>query len=391
MPTRPTKKKSTPEPAILFHADSSDPEMLYFSRFHASDPYLAFAVGNRKFGVASVLEYGRMLKESAFDEVLLLPEVQAAAAKRFRIPAGRAAGNCDVVRHLARVYNIREFRVGERFPAGLALQLRDAGVKIEAAPPRGLFPSRVQKTAEEVEALRKGNLGSAAGFKAVVNALQESKAGAGGKLFLGGKVLTAERLRGFIEVAALEQGGVALQTIVAPGDQACDCHDSGTGPIHEGELIVVDIFPRRPSDGYWGDMTRTFLKGRASDAQRRMVEAVRKAQQLAISMIKPGRTGGAVHRAVEAFFEGEGFKAVKDSKEPAGFFHGLGHGLGLEVHEDPFMRPTAEWKFKKGMVVTVEPGLYYRGTGGARFEDVVHLVPGGNELISKAPYRWEIP
>ena len=383
-------KRVKAKPSILLHADSSDPDMLYFSRFSAGDPYLAFSVGRKKVGVASALEYGRMVKESDFDEVLLLSDVQQAAGKRFRLAQGEVAGNRDLVRHLAKVYKIREFLIGERFPAGLALQLRDVGMKLEAAPPRGLFPSRIQKTAEEVELIRRGNQGSAAGFRAVAKALKESEVRAGGKLFLGGKVLTSERLRKRIQIAALEQGGVALNTIVAPGDQACDCHDQGTGPIREGELIVVDIFPRRDSDGYWGDMTRTFLKGRASDEQRRMVKAVRKAEQLAISMIKPGVTGGVVHRAVEAFFEKEGFPAVKDSKEPAGFFHGLGHGLGLEVHEEPFMRPTAEWKFKKGMCVTVEPGLYYRGIGGCRWEDVVHVVPGGNELISKAPYAWEI-
>ena len=294
--------------------------MLYFSRFNASDPYLALTVGKKKIGVASSLEYGRMGKESAFDEVLLLPEVAAAAAKRFRLGKGVAATNCDVVRHLAKVYGIREFLVGERFPAGLALELRDAGVKLKAAKGRALFPGRIQKTSEEVEAIRKGNLGSAAGFKAVAKALADSKIGKGGKLMLDGKVLTSERLRGMIEVAALGQGGVALQTIVAPGDQACDCHDKGTGPIHAGELIVVDIFPRRPSDGYWGDMTRTFLKGKASDAQRRMVNAVRKAEQLAINMIKPGVSGGAVHRAVEKFFDEQGYVATKDSKTPSGFF-----------------------------------------------------------------------
>ena len=372
------------------YAGSDDPDMLYFSGFGAPDPFLAFTVGRKKIGVSSVLEYGRMVKESAFDAVLLLPEVQRAAAERFRLPANQLVSMRDVVRHLAKVHKIREFVVGDRFPAGLALQLRDAGMKIEAALPRELFPARVQKTADEVEAIRKGNLGSAAGFRAVANALRDSKVRADGKLSLGGKVLTSERLRELVEFAALAQGGIALDTIVAPGDQACDCHDSGTGPIRAGELIVVDIFPRRRSDGYWGDMTRTFLKGKASDVQRRMVRTVRKAEQLAIGMIKPGVSGGAVHRAVEAFFEKEGYRAVKDSKEPEGFFHGLGHGLGLEVHEEPFMRPTSEWKFKKGMCVTVEPGLYYRGVGGCRFEDVVHLIPGGNELISKAPYRWEI-
>lgn len=384
------KKPTKPSLSILMHAGSDDPDMLYFSQFHAPDPYLAFTVGKKKVGLASVLEFGRMRRESAFDEVLLLPEVQQATARRFRLPQGKLPSNCEVVRHLAKVYKIREFLVGDRFPAGLALELRDAGVRLSAAAPRELFPGRVQKSAPEVEAIRMGNQGSAAGFRAVAKALKDSKVRAGGQLYLGGKVLTVERLRGLIEVAALEQGGIAQHTIVAPGDQACDCHDQGTGPIRAGELIVVDIFPRRPSDGYWGDMTRTFLKGRASDAQRRMVGAVRKAEQLAIGMIKPGVSGGAVHRAVEAFFAKEGYQAVKDSKEPCGFFHGLGHGLGLEVHEEPFMRPTAEWKFKKGMCVTVEPGLYYRGIGGCRWEDVVHLIPGGNELISKAPYKWEI-
>jgi len=223
----PAKKKPKSRPSILIHADSGDPDMLYFSRFNAGDPFLAFTLGQRKVGVASVLEYGRMVKESAFDEVLLLPELQQAAAKRFRLPAGQLPGMGEVVRHLAKVYKIRAFRIGERFPAGLALQLRDAGIKLEVAAARELFPSRVQKSAAEVEAIRSGNLGSAAGFRAVAKALKHSKVRADRTLSLGGKVLTAERLRDLIQIAALGQGGIALHTIVSPGDQACDCTARG--------------------------------------------------------------------------------------------------------------------------------------------------------------------
>ena len=154
---------------------------------------------------------------------------------------------------------------------------------------------------------------------------------------------------------------------------------------------MVDIFPRRIEDGYWGDMTRTYLKGKASDAQRRLVRTVKKAHQLGIDMIKPGVTGGKVHDAVQAFFDKEGYETVRNSKNPKGFFHALGHGVGLEIHEAPIMRSGSPWKFRKGMVVTVEPGLYYHGLGGCRIEDVVHVVPGGCELISRAPYKWEIP
>ena len=154
---------------------------------------------------------------------------------------------------------------------------------------------------------------------------------------------------------------------------------------------MVDIFPRRVEDGYWGDMTRTFLKGKASDAQRRMVRTVKRGHELGMSMIKPGVTGGKVQDAVEAFFAKEGYKTIKNSREPEGFFHALGHGVGLQVHEGPAIRPGAKNKLKKGMIVTIEPGLYYRGLGGCRIEDVLHVISGGSEKISSAPYKWEIP
>jgi len=377
-------------PSILFHADASDPDMLYFSRFSAFDPYLAFTLGSKKIGLASAMEYGRMVRDSKFDEVLLLSDIQAGATQRFKIPKGKKPDNCQLVMHLAKLHKISEFRVGARFPAGLAFELRKAGMKISVASDGDLLPSRVIKTADEVEALRKGNLASAAGFRVVAKTLAESKVRRG-QLIHQGRILTAERLRELISQAALGMGAVALHTIASPGDQACDCHNAGHGPIHEGELIVVDIFPRRTEDGYWGDMTRTFLKGKASDGQRRMVRTVKRAHELGMHLIKPGQTGGKVQEAVEAFFAKEGYKTTKNSITPEGFFHSLGHGIGLEVHESPFMGPGVKWKFKKGMVVTVEPGLYYRGIGGVRIEDTIHVTAGGNEKISSAPYKWEIP
>ncbi len=376
-------------PSLLFHADSGDPEMRYFSRFNAADPYLAFTVGRKSYALSSTMEYGRMVSESAFDEILLQPEIERGAARRFKLPKGTRPDDCQLVRHLAALYQIREFRVGARFPAGLFSALQQAGVRITVEQNGGLFPQRQCKTADEVALLRKGNRASAAGFRVVAKTLSESTV-RGGKLIHQGKVLTSERLRELISHACLDAGALAVDTIASPGDQACDNHLAGHGPIRAGELIVVDIFPRRQADGYWGDMTRTYLKGRASDAQRRLVRTVRRAHQLAIGMIRPGVRGGKVHEAVEQFFAGEGYETDREGPTPKGFFHALGHGVGVEIHEDPFMRAGESWKFKKGNVLTVEPGLYYRGLGGCRIEDVVHVVPGGNEKISSAPYRWEI-
>lgn len=375
---------------MLFQADSGDPDMLYLSRFHSSDPYLAFTIGDRKFGLAVPMEFARMKKQSTFDEVLLLSEIRDEAAKRFKLPKGTVPDDCQVVQHLAKVYGIRGFHVGARFPAGLAFKLRDAGLRITVAENGNLFPQRECKTAAEVAALRKGNRASAAGLRAVAKTLAEAKI-RDGKLVHAGETLTSERLRDIISLATLAEGALALDTIAAAGDQACDCHEVGHGPLRAGELIVVDIFPRRIADGYWGDMTRTFLKGKASDAQRRLVRTVKRGHELGMRLIKPGVTGGEVQEAVEAFFAKEGYKTVKNSREPEGFFHALGHGVGLQVHEGPAIRPGAKNRLQQGMVVTVEPGLYYRGLGGVRIEDVVHVTKDGNEKISSAPYKWEIP
>jgi Xaa-Pro aminopeptidase len=385
------RKASRPAPApLLFHADSNDPDMYHFGRFRTSDPIMAFSADGRKYGLAIPMEYNRMKTEGAFDEVLLLPEVRAAAARRFKLPAGTQPDDSQVVRHLARQFGIGEFTIGSRFPAGLALQLRDAGVKLTVAANGCLLPSRELKTPAEVEALRRGNDASAAGLQAVAKALAAAKI-RGNRLVHQGRTLTSARLREIIAMAALAEGAVALDTIAAGGDQACDCHNAGDGPIRPGELIVVDIFPRRTADGYWGDMTRTFLKGKASDARRHLVETVKQAHELGIRQMRPGAIAGKVQAAVETLFAKAGYVTVKDSREPEGFFHALGHGIGLEVHEPPIVRAASPVKLRAGMVITVEPGLYYRGIGGARIEDVVHLVPGGNELISKASYRWEIP
>jgi Xaa-Pro aminopeptidase len=376
--------------SLLFHADSGDPDMLYFSRFRSSDPFIAFTHGRRSFGLAVPMEFSRMKDESALDEVLLLSDFREAAAKRFKLPKDTPPDDSHVILHLAREFGISGFQVGSRFPAGLAFKLKDAGLRIHPAENGNFLPQRLCKTADEVAALRKGNRASAAGLRAVAKTLAEAKI-RNGKLVHNGTSLTSERLRDIISMATLAEGAVALDTIAAFGDQACDCHNAGTGPIRANELIVVDIFPRRVADGYWGDMTRTFLKGTASDAQRKLVRTVKRGHEVGMRMVKPGVTGGKIQKAVEDFFAKEGYKTVKNTREPEGFFHAIGHGIGLEVHEGPSVRPNAKQKLKKGMVITIEPGLYYRGLGGCRIEDVMHVTKDGGEKISSAPYKWEIP
>lgn len=368
----------------LLYADThSSSDMLYFGGVDVHDPFIAFGAGRKKITVQSALELGRVKRTSQFDQVLSLETWRDHARQAF----GPKAGVAEIILCLARQHGIKTFRIPDDFPAGLYHKLGKLGLKLELAGGM-LFPEREIKSAKEADAIRQGNRLAAVGYVTAEKILNKTRI-KGRNLIFQGQPLTSERLRFAIEVAIKEQGGEARDTIVAGGNQACDPHERGTGPLRPHELIIVDIFPRVLSTGYHGDMTRTYLKGRASDAQRKLVFTVRDAQRAALRMIRSGVDGSDVHDLVNFIFSRAGFETRHDKTGSVGFFHGTGHGLGLAVHEPPRVS-TVSYKLKAGSVVTVEPGLYYPGLGGCRWEDVVQVTKGPAKLLSKHPYDWEI-
>ena len=369
-------------PSPLLYADTArSADMLYFGRFCVPDPFIAFGARGKKIAVLNALEFGRAQKASGFDTVLPLePWLEKARAQNPK------AGAAEVIALLARHYKLRAFTVSSEFPLGLADKLRDLGLKLTPVP--ALFPEREIKTTAEAAALREGNRCSALGIAAAEHLLRRSKIKAG-KLVLDGRPLTSEHLKTAIEIACLEAGALSIDTIAAGGDQACDPHERGHGPLRAHELIVVDVFPRLTATGYHGDMTRTFLKGRASEKQHHLVAAVRTAQLAALDAVRAGVNGRHVHQQCLNVFERHGFETKRTPKGSVGFFHGTGHGLGLDVHEPPRMS-SVDYILKKGSVVTVEPGLYYPGLGGCRIEDVVQVTDGKPRMLSSFHYDWEI-
>jgi Xaa-Pro aminopeptidase len=375
---------ATPPP--LLYADTErSADALYFGRIGVPDPFIAFGRGGRKYAVVSALEFNRVRRDSAFDVVLPL-EARLQRAREAR--PGRRVGAAEVILGLAREFRLAAFTVPADFPAGLFARLRRGGLRLEIAD-GPLFPRREIKTAAEAAALREGNRCSARGIAAAERVLRASRV-RGGRLVHQGRILTSERLKFAIEVACLEAGAVSLNTIAAGGDQACDPHQRGYGPLRANELIIVDVFPRVTATGYHGDMTRTFLRGRASDAQRALVAAVRAAQLAALGAIRAGVNGRAVHGTVTAVFAARGYETRISPQGSIGFFHGTGHGLGLEVHEPPRMSGSVDYLLQRGSVVTVEPGLYYPGLGACRIEDVVQVTDRAPRLLSKYHYEWEL-
>jgi Xaa-Pro aminopeptidase len=212
-------------------------------------------------------------------------------------------------------------------------------------------------------------------------------------LTVEGKPLTVERIKSAMSQAFAAHGTTADDFIVAPGAQGAVGHDMGSGPVRAGVPIVIDIWPRDNESFMYCDMTRTFVVGDVPDDVREWHRLTKEALDRAISEIKDGADGRAIYDGTCEIYEAAGHptQRTKEAGKPLsnGFFHGLGHGVGLEVHESPGMGMASKQPLKAGDVVTVEPGCYRQGYGGVRLEDLVLVTKNGAENLTQYPYELE--
>jgi len=372
-----------PELARLIVAPSdTDADMLYATRIFIGDPFIFLQQNGKRTLVLSDLEIDRAKKNAKADEFVMFNQLE----REVQGKAKKAPPYEKVLAHFLTKRGVKRALVPASFPLGFANEIKQKGIVLETS--NGLFwPAREKKTAEEIKLLERALRMTETGMKRGMEILKASTPGAGKKLKWSGKTLTSEILRAEIDSAILRAGGVPTNTIVAGGDQACDPHERGFGPLHANTLIILDIFPRDGKTGYWGDMTRTVVRGRASEQQRKLWEAVKAGQALALKRIKAGEDGMSIHQAITELFDRRGFPTEVRNGRRVGFFHGTGHGLGLEIHEYPRLQKVV---LKAGQCLTVEPGLYYPGIGGARIEDVVIVEKDGCRILSKFPKQLEI-
>ena len=263
------------------------------------------------------------------------------------------------------------------FPLELADYLRSHAIEVEAKGE--LFDERRRvKTAAELDGIKRAQ-------RATEKAMDAIRA----RLRAGGD-LTSEELQALANGVFSAEGVTAPDLVlVSSGPQTTVGHEPGHGPISSGEPIVVDLFPRDPTSGCYADMTRTFCLGEPPEELVRYHALVRQALDVAYATIRPGVKGADAHRAVCKVFEDEGFP-TQLTKAPGevledGFFHSLGHGVGLEVHELPGLGRNGD-EIVAGDVLAVEPGLYRKGFGGCRLEDLVLVTDDGCELLTDYPY-----
>jgi Xaa-Pro aminopeptidase len=357
-----------------------DADMLYATKFWAGDPFIFLQQNGKRTVVLTDLEMGRGKRTAKVDEFVSFNQLEREVQGNSKQPPPYE----KVLAHFLRKRGVKSATVPASFPLGYARELAN---DVDLATTNGLFwPEREAKTDEELKLIGRALRITENALKRAIEVLRASKP-KGKKLVWAGKPLTSEVLRAEIDTAILRAGGTPTNTICAGGDQACDPHERGHGPLYANSLIILDIFPRDPRSGYWGDMTRTVVRGKASDAQRKLWQTVLEGQELALGEIKEGVDGMKIHKAIQALFKKRGYPTEVRNGVNVGFFHGTGHGLGLEIHEYPRFQKVV---LKDRQCLTVEPGLYYPGLGGVRHEDVVVVTKTGCKILSKFPKPLEI-
>ncbi len=377
-------------PLLFFGNSYHHPDIYRSTGFLAPDPIIALEHGDDVVILASPLEQGRAEKESRATSVRSLMEFGLRELSDQGLDADEI--NATVMQRFLAERGVSRVLVPRYFPVGTADQLRSRGIELEIL--HDLDARRRTKRPDEVAAIEQAQRATEEAWAAGVDALRRASVAKDGTLMLEGEVFTAERLRTIVEQELLARDcQTPERTITAPGIQAADPHETGHGPLHANEPIVMDIYPQH-SSRYWADMTRTVSKGTPPDTIVRMYEVVKRAQDEAIAMLRPGVTGRAIHERVEDIIFEAGYDTLRpgqrrrpDDPKIRGFIHGTGHGVGLEIHELPSIG-RGKWgmvPIEPGDVVTIEPGIYEPDVGGVRLEDMLVVTSEGARDLTRAP------
>jgi Xaa-Pro aminopeptidase len=372
-------------PDILILADSiRSPEMRHEVPVVVPDPFLYLERNGSRHVIVSPFEVERIEGQNG---------IQPHPYERFGwddlVAQGLPLEEVELATYAraVRELGVEAAVVPPSFPVEFADRLRSEG--IEVSPDRETFVQRRRvKTEAELEGIRRAQRGAEAGMDAARELFRRAEE-RGGSLVVDGEPLTCERVKLAIQQAFTERDLVGDEFIVSHGPQTAIGHELGHGEIKAGEPIVIDLWPRDRVSSCYADMTRTFAIGEPPDELVEYQRLVHEALQRALAAVKPGVPGRDVYVLVSELFHEHGYKTGLH-KQPGevledGFHHGLGHGVGLEVHEQPWLS-RYPGELVAGDVITLEPGLYRSGWGGCRLEDLALVTSDRAELLTEYPY-----
>jgi Xaa-Pro aminopeptidase len=373
-------------PDVLIHGDTvRSPELRHEVPVLIPDAFLYAEKDGRRTVVLHSLEVPRVREEAP--ELQIVPLEQLGSDELYSQGKQGWEIELELALRACRELGVTQATVPASFPVGHADHLRANGVDI--AVDRDFFNDRRRsKNETELRGIRNAQRACEAALDVSRELLRRAQANGGG-LEVDGEPLTSERLKRVIEEVFADHGVEGSDMIVAHGPQSAVGHNMGSGQIAPNEPIVFDLFPKDKATGCYADMTRTYVVGEPSEELRKWYDLVKQALEVSTAGVKPGVNGRSLYEQVCNIFQDAGYK-TQLNKEPGevledGFFHGLGHGVGLEVHELPNMGRVGH-DLVPGDVITIEPGLYRSGYGGLRLEDLVLVTKDGYEVITDYPY-----
>ena len=362
---------------ILISSTKNTADIRYLCGAEPPETAVLIQEGVRGTLVVSEMEYNRLRRSVKSGITVVHPEMIGSSWKK---------GPADWIKKSTDSKNLT---VSADFPLGLAEKLRRAGFKLKISED-AVCPPREIKNDDEVSAVQNSQRAAVAAMNAAIKQIASSEIGKDGILCCGKTILTSEMVRATICHTLLDLDCVALETIVACGPHSADPHERGFGPLRAGQPIVLDIFPRSGTSGYWGDITRTVCRGPATAELKKMYNAVQAAQAAALKAVQAGAWTDDVHAAAAGELDRRGYKTETINGRPQGFINGTGHGVGLEIHEAPRVSSAVHKKLRAGNIITIEPGLYYPDLGGIRIEDTILVTKDGYQMLAPCPKHFEI-
>jgi len=333
----------------------NDVNLYYATNFNAVD--LAFYVTEMNILIVPDMEKERALKESKV-EVKSFGDL---GYHKLRRKMDSRDALAEMLIGFLKSHGVKKVGIPENFPAYLALKLSNH-FDVEITNP--FIKMRAIKSEREIEFIRDSSKAAILAFEFALKVLRRER--------------SCDRVRERIE-NYLYLKGYITGTIVSSGEVSAIPHGSG-GFVEDH--VVVDVFPRSRRHRYYSDFTRTVIV-RRNEKIEEMLNAVIEAQEKAISIIRDGVKAKDVHNIVCDVLESYGYGTLR-RKSKEGFIHSTGHGVGLEIHEEPRIFENDD-TLRTGMVFTVEPGLYYKDVGGVRVEDVVVVRRDGCEVLTRYP------
>jgi len=376
--------------AVLIIGDTMrNPELRHEVPLGIPDPFVYAELDGRRVVAISAMEATRVEALGTELEVRPTEEFGADEIRRSGLDVHEAARQLTV--RIVAGLGIDRATVPRGFPLGFADALRASGVELTVD--QELFDERRRRKSEhELAGIRRAQRAAEAGVAVARDLLRRAERANGG-LSLDGEPLTCELLKAHIQSEFLRHGALAEEMIVSHGPQTAIGHDMGSGAIGADDVVLLDLFPIDLESACYADLTRTFVVGEVGDEIPAWHALCRDALELAAAEVRPGADGSAIHRLVSQFFAARGFPTLLTKPEGEvlrdGFYHGLGHGVGLEVHEAPGLGMLGQ-ELVAGDVITIEPGLYRYGFGGVRVEDLLLVTEDGYERLTDCPYELEV-